>query len=231
MNALRRIVIMTEMHGRDLTRRLVALLLLIALPLSFYLTSDRDGSGGISAGGIGMAFAVSGASLFSVLSSSEVDQRLVLGGYRPFELLLGRLLFLGPLGLVIAAGFSGLMVAISHPSDPWLLVVGVGAVALTSVPLGLTIGVVVPRELEGTLVLIGVVGMQLAAELTSPVSRVLPFYGPRQILAASTEPGGAVLLPLLQTGVYSLGLLLVARLFVARRVNVQKHRQLERPSR
>jgi hypothetical protein len=31
-----------------------------------------------------------------VLSSRDVDQRLVLCGYRPIELLLGRLLFPGP---------------------------------------------------------------------------------------------------------------------------------------
>ena len=225
MKALKRVVIMTEMHGRDLTRRYVALGLLIALPLSFYLTSGRKGSGGISAGGIGMAFAVSGASLFSVLSSSEVDQRLVLGGYRPVDLLLGRLLFLGPLGLVIAAGFSGLMIALSHPAHPWLVVLGVGVVAVESVPLGLAIGAVVPHELEGTLVLIGVVGVQLAADRSSTVSKVLPFYGPRQILAASTDPHG-LLVPLLQTGAYALGLLLVARLFIARRVDVIQHRLL-----
>ena len=173
-----------------------------------------------------MAFAVSGAALFSVLSSSEVDQRLVLGGYRPVELLLGRLLFLGPLGLLIAAAFSTVMTLMSDPSRPWLLGLGVGVVALQSVPLGLAVGAVVPHELEGTLVLIGVVGMQMAVELTSPVSKFLPFYGPRQLLAASLTENGALLTPLLQTLAYGLGLLLIARLFIARRVNVQRHRQL-----
>ena len=37
MKALQRVLIMAEMHGRDLTRRHVALGLLVALPLSFYL--------------------------------------------------------------------------------------------------------------------------------------------------------------------------------------------------
>ena len=80
MNPLRRILVMAEMHGRDLTRRHVALGLLVALPLAFYLAAGRSGDSAISAGGIGMAFAVSGATLFSILSSLEVDQRLVLGG-------------------------------------------------------------------------------------------------------------------------------------------------------
>ena len=68
---------MAEMHGRDLVRRHAALGLLIALPLSFYLASSSS-HGAVSSGGVGMAFAVSGAALFSVLSSREADQRLIL---------------------------------------------------------------------------------------------------------------------------------------------------------
>ena len=71
---------MGEMHGRDLTRRHVALGLLVALPLSFYLASSAQATESFVAGGVGMAFSVSGATLFSILSSTEVDQRLVLGG-------------------------------------------------------------------------------------------------------------------------------------------------------
>ena len=58
MNSLRRIVIMAEMHGRDLTRRHAALGLLVALPLAFYLASRGAGNKAIVAGGVGMAFAV-----------------------------------------------------------------------------------------------------------------------------------------------------------------------------
>jgi len=105
IDALRRIAIMAEMHGRDLMRRQVALGLLVALPLCFYLASMGSGGRAVVAGGVGMAFSVSGATLFSLLSSEEVDQRLVLGGYRPLDLLLGRLGFLAPLWLAIAALF------------------------------------------------------------------------------------------------------------------------------
>lgn len=223
MESLRRIVIMVEMHGRDLTRRHAALALLVALPLSFYLASMGSGDTSIIAGGVGMAFAISGATLFSVLSSSEVDQRLVLGGYRPHELLLGRLLFLGPLGLVIGAAFSVLMSTISHPARPWLTFVGVAAVALQSIPFGLAVGAAVPRELEGTLVLIGVVGMQLATKADSPVAHVLPFYGPRQLIASSLVADGPIAWSLVLTLVYGMGLFVLARLLIARRVAVMHH--------
>lgn len=226
MNALRRIAIMAEMHGRDLVRRHAALGLLIALPLSFYLASSSS-HGAVSSGGVGMAFAVSGAALFSVLSSREVDQRLVLTGYQPIELLLGRLVFLGPLGLVIGGGFSALMALVSDPARPWIMAVGVAAVAVQSVAFGLAVGALVPLELEGTLVLIGVIGVQLAVDLHSTVSKVLPFYGPRRLIASSLVHTGAIAVPLLQTAAYGIALLVLARIFISRRVDIAHHDLLD----
>lgn len=226
MTAPQRVVMMAEMHGRDLVRRRVALALLVALPLSFYLASAGSGDGAVATGGVGMAFAVAGAALFSELSSAEVDQRLVLGGYRPFELLLGRLMFLGPLGLVIAAAFSVLMVAVSHPADGWLVLLGVAAVAVVAVPFGLAVGAGVARELEGTLVLIGVVGIQLAVAPDSIVSKVLPFYGPRQLIEAGLTGTGAVAGPLLLSIGYAIAMLLLARVFVGPRLGLVSHPRL-----
>jgi hypothetical protein len=217
-----RIGIMAEMHGPDLLRRHTALALLIALPLSFYLVSPNAGNA-VSAGGVGMAFSVSGASLFSVLSSRHVDQRLVLAGYQPIELLFGRLFFLGPLGLVIGGGFSALIAIRSGPDRPWVMALGVSAVALQSVAFGLAVGAIVPLELEGTLVLIGIIGVQLAVQSRSDVSKVLPFYGPRRLLVSSLTPGGSIGGPLLQTAAYGVGLLLVTRIFVSRRVDIEHH--------
>jgi hypothetical protein len=220
VSSIRRIVIMAEMHGRDLTRRHIALGLLLALPLSFYLSSAGKGQDSIVAGGVGLAFAVSGATLFSVLSSQEVDQRLVLAGYLPRELLLGRLAFLGPLGVAIAAAFSGLMIAVSGSDRPWLTFLGVALVALLSIPFGLAIGVVVQRELEGTLVLIGVIGLQLAAGPDAAIAPFLPFDGPRRVIAASLGGGGAIAVPVIVTCVYGLALFTLARIVVTRRLAV-----------
>jgi hypothetical protein len=171
-----------------------------------------------------MAFAIAGATLFSTLSSADVDQRLVLGGYRPIELLLGRLLFLGPLGLVVAAGFSALMSAWADPAEPWLVLLGVAVVALQSVPLGLAVGAGVGRELEGTLVIIGVVGIQMAADPGSTVARLLPFHGPQSLIIAGMDGRGAVLLPLLWAALYGVALLTLARLALIPRLDVAAHR-------
>lgn len=224
MSALLRVLSMAEMHGRDLLRHRVAVGLLIVLPLSFYFSSvGNEGDRAFVAGGVGMAFSIAGATLFSILSSREVDQRLVLSGYRPVELLLGRLLFLGPFGLVIAIGFSVLMWTISNPARPGLLVYGVVMVAVVAVPFGLAVGAAVPDELEGTLVLIGVVGLQLATRSGAVVSKVLPFYGARRVIDTSAQGAGAILGPSVLTFAYALGLLVLARLFVSQRVSILRH--------
>jgi len=217
-----RVVLMAEMHGRDLIRRHAALGLLIALPLSFYLASAGGDRRAPVNGGIGMAFAVSGASLFSIMSARAVDQRLVLAGYRPVELLLGRLGFLGPLALALAGVFTALMARLSSPTRIGVVALGLAAVALQAVPFGLAVGAAVPRELEGVLAVIGVIGVQLATESGTVVSKVLPFYGPKRIIEAGLEHEGALLTPLVHTIVYGLVLLIVARVLISQRVYVRK---------
>ncbi len=217
-----RVLIMAEMHGRDLMRRHIALALLVALPASFYLTSGGSSRDAVSTGGVSMAFAVGGATLFSALSAIDVDQRLVMVGYRPLELLLGRLLFLGPLGVVIAGLFTAMMVGISHPHDGSMVFLGVTMVALQAVPFGLAVAAAVPRELEGTLVLIGVVGIQLAVRANAVVAKTLPFYGPRRLIEAGVTGHGEVWGPLVQTALYGLALLVVARMFIGPRLAVRR---------
>jgi hypothetical protein len=230
VNTLGRVLIMAEMHGRDLVRRHVAFALLVLLPLCFYLASvSAHDSRAVSAGGIGMAFAIAGAALFSILSATEVDQRLVLSGYRPVELLAGRLVFLGPASLVVAGGFTLLMALVSQPDRPWALFLGVAVVSLVAVAFGLVVGAGVPRELEGTLILIGVVGLQLAVRPTSTVAKLLPFYGPRRILDSSVEREGAVAGPLLQSALYGIAMLALARVLIAKRIHITRHPLIEEP--
>ena len=222
MKSLGRLAIMAEMHGRDLTRRHVAVTLLVLLPVSFFLSAHGDRQGGVASGGISLAFSIGGVTLFSVLSSARVDQRLVLAGYRPAELIVGRLLFLLPFGGVLAAAFALLEILVAHPANRTLTVLGVLLVAAQSVPFGLLVGYLVPNELEGTLVLIGVVGVQLASTGESVVARALPLYGARRLLLAGYHGHGAMLWPALAAlgyGVLMLGaatLLAVPKLGVVR---------------
>jgi len=168
------VLLPAEMAGRELTRRRTALGLLTLLPLAFYAASTSNSDYAPVLGGIAMAFSVSGAAIFCVMSSRRLDSRLVLAGYRPRELMIGRLLLLESLGAVLALVFSGVIVLGSHPADPGELIAGVFLVTLCAVPFGLAVGALVPSELESVLILIGVVGVQLTLSSDDPIAKFLP---------------------------------------------------------
>jgi hypothetical protein len=214
---LRRILVPAVMTGRELARRGLALGLLTALPLAFYGASADHSDNAITTGGIAMAFSIAGASIFVAMTARPVDQRLILAGYRPWELLVGRLLLLELFGILVAGLFSIVMVFGSSPSDPWLVAGGVGLVSLSSVPFGLAVGEIAPHELEGVLVLIGVVGVQLTLDSSQPISRLLPFWGAARLMDRAghvvSTIGPAVPVDLL----YAVGLFVLAIYIMHRR--------------
>ena len=71
------------------------------------------------------------------------------------------------------------------------------------------------------------IGVQLAVELRSVVSKVLPFYGPRRLLASSLASKGPIVGPLIQTALYGMALLVITRIFVSRRVDIERHDLLD----
>ncbi len=188
---LRRVLTPATMTGRELLRRHLAMGLLTGLPLAFYGSSISGGPHHAAiTGGIAMAFSVAGASIFAALTARPADQRLVLAGYHPYELLLGRLLFLELFGVVVAAVFSVIMVVGTGPPHPVLLGIGVELVAVTSVPFGLAVGALAPHELEGVLILIGVVGIQLTLSSTQTIAKLLPFWGPERVIGQAVGVSG-----------------------------------------
>ncbi|MEH1123922.1 hypothetical protein [Micromonospora sp. CPCC 206061] len=178
-----KILTVAEMAVREMLRRRAVLALLLAMPLAFYLVRRGDHVGqSIRFLLLGIAWAVSTASLFASGSSRPVEPRLRLSGYASHHLYLGRLAAMWLLGLVVAAPFFAL-VAIDHGDQ-----VRIGAVALAMVfsvtvaaPFGLLIGALVPRELEGTLVLLVVVGLQMMIDPADSITRVTPFWSSREI--------------------------------------------------
>lgn len=181
-----RVTVPARMTGRELLRRHIAMGLLTGLPLAFYFSSVSEGPHHAAiTGGLAMAFSVAGASIFAALTARPVDQRLVLAGYHPYELLLGRLLFLELFGVVVSTLFSVVMVLGTGPQHPVLLGIGVELVAAISVPFGLAVGALAPHELEGVLVLIGVVGIQLTLGSSQTIARLLPFWGAERVISYS----------------------------------------------
>jgi hypothetical protein len=189
---LRRIAVAAEMTGRELARRGFALGLLTALPLAFYGASANHSDHAITTGGIAMAFSIAGASIFIAMTARPVDQRLILAGYHPWELLLGRLILLELFGILVAGLFTIVMVFGSNPADPWLVAAGLGLVSLSSVPFGLAVGELAPHELEGVLILIGVVGVQLTLDSGQAIARLLPFWGAQRLLDRAGDPTSSI---------------------------------------
>ncbi len=219
-----RLIMIAEMQGRDLMRRRLALLLLVALPLAFYGALSSHARDAVIPGGIAMAFSVAGAAIFSVLSTRRVDQRLVLAGFGPWELIAGRLIFLEVLALPIAGSFAALMAVVSSPTRPLVLGLGVWLVAFIAVPFGLAVGALVPVELEATLVLIGVVGIQLSLGSDSTLAKFLPFWGPRRLLDISLGDRLSIRTMALASLTYAAGLFAPSLVLMERRLRIARPR-------
>jgi hypothetical protein len=184
MNA---IVVVAEMQARDLLRRRAVMLLFVALPAAFYYSVPADEEYGLLAGSMGVSWAVAAAGLFGVLGWRGVDPRLTLAGAPALQGLFGRLLILQILGLALVAVFAPQILVRSSAliADPSLTVIALLLMAVMSVPLGLAIGALVRRELEGTLVLIGIVGVGMSVPPDTAVAKALPTWGPLEVLQSS----------------------------------------------
>jgi hypothetical protein len=223
---LRRALTAAEMQGRQLLRRRVALIILVALPLALYLSTLTNGAAyAIQFGTLGMGWSVASAALFSVLAARAVEPRLVLAGYRASELMVGRFLLLLGVGAVLA-GIGALgMTVVSGPVSEGALLASCGLVPVVSVALGLAVGAVLPSDLEGVLVIIGMVGVQLSLNQSSWVNLLLPLDGPIQLAyraeGASASPASLMVVHALASTVI---LLSIAAAVWSRKVRVAHRR-------
>jgi hypothetical protein len=229
MTSTRRVLAASRVDAIQLWRRRRALALLTALPLAFYAASSGHNPRAIVIGGIALAFSLAGAPIFASLAARAVDQRLVLTGYRPTEILLARLLVLETYGAVVALGFSAVMIAKSDPARAGFTVGGVILVAVVAVPFGLMLGALLPSELEAVLVMIGAVGIQLTLDQTERIAKLLPSWGPRQLLEGSL--GDSISSPhAVETAcAYAAGLLVVTAVVTIRRLRVAPHARTVAP--
>jgi hypothetical protein len=190
-----KLLVVADMTLREMLRRRGVLALLLALPLAFYAIRRSGYSGeSIRALFLGLCWAVSAAGLFSAAAGRSVEPRLRLSGYRSHHLYLGRLAALLVLGAGIALPLLALVAL-----DPAQNAVRFAPVALAmllcvtvAAPFGLLIAALVPRELEGTLVLLVVVGIQMVMDPAGAGARLTPFWSSREIgtyAVDHTDPG------------------------------------------
>jgi hypothetical protein len=177
---------------RELVRRRTVLALLLLLPLTFYLIR-RDQYVGQSVRSLflGIGWAVSTAALFSTIGARSIEPRLRLAGYRARDLYLGRLAGLWTLGVLLAAPFL-LLVRLDVPGLRY------GAVAIAmlccvavAAPFGMLVGYLLPREMEGTLLLLTMVALQMIIDPATALAKGTPFWSSREIGTYAVDHMGA----------------------------------------
>ncbi|GAA1809638.1 hypothetical protein GCM10009682_34110 [Luedemannella flava] len=179
---MKRLLTVAEMTLRELARRRGVIALLLLLPLAFYLIRrDQYIGQSIRSLFIGIGWAVSTAALFSTIGARSIEPRLRLAGYRAHDLYLGRLVGLWTLGVLLAAPFL-LLVSLDTTGLRY------GAISLAmlccvviAAPLGMLVGYLLPREMEGTLLLLTAVALQMIIDPATTIAKVTPFWSSREI--------------------------------------------------
>lgn len=162
---------MAEMTLRELLRRRGVLGLLLLVPLVFYLGRHDQAGQAVRFASLGVGFAVSTAALFSAVTGRQLAPRLALSGFRPRHLFLGRTLALTVAGLLVSALYAVVVTADQNVAHPQAVAAELALTTLVAVPLGLLLGLAVPRDLEGTLLLICVIGAQMVIDPAKPRRR------------------------------------------------------------
>lgn len=187
-----RTVTVAEMALREISRRRGVLAILALLPLAFYLSRRGDHLGqSIRFVCLGLGWTLSTAALFAGGAARSVEPRLRLSGYRAHHLWLGRLGALWTVGVALSLPYFVLVRLDQHD-------VRYGAVALimaltvaVAAPFGLLLSALLPRELEGTLVLLLVVGLQMMLNPDGTAARLLPFWFSRELGTYAIDHTGA----------------------------------------
>lgn len=177
-----KLLTVAEMALREIARRRTVLLILLLMPLAFYLSRRGDHLGqSIRFVCLGLGWALSTAALFTGSASRKIEPRLRLSGYSSWHLYLGRLAALWTVGILLSAPYFLLIRLDQDDVRYGAIALIMGFTVLVAAPFGLALSALLPRELEGTLVLLVVVGMQMILDPGDPAARLLPFWFSREI--------------------------------------------------
>ena len=173
---------MAEMTVRGLLRRRGSLVLMVALPLAFYVARHELVGQSIRFLAFGLAWAISTLALFAALDARQTEARLIVSGWTWRALVGGRVLALLAIAVVLTLAYLALILADDRPvaREPSIALL-LGATAVIAVALGTMLGAVVARELEGALVLFIIAGLQFIADPASTLAHVLPFWSTREL--------------------------------------------------
>ncbi len=249
----RRVRVSARLVALELMRNRIAVTLLLVLPTVFYLvvyatTGDRPIDFQLSATGrevlnaserdlsmlfIGMA-SISGVSAFLafvlVLRPGITDRRLVFEGFHPLQLLLAKMLVVLVAALGVAFYITALLPLFFKPPRGVGVFAGFFLASLVYGGLGMAVGAVARRDLEGILFILLLVNID-AGWLQNPVFyghahnqgliRILPGHHPGQVSMVSAFTGQAVLPEVASALFYAAAFFLVAGALYWRKVYVR----------
>ncbi|SEG89070.1 hypothetical protein SAMN04489712_12314 [Thermomonospora echinospora] len=183
-----KVLTVADMTLREILRRRAVLVIIAMMPLAFYLSRRGDHLGqSIRFVCLGLGWALSTAALFTGGAARGLEPRLRLSGYRAHQLYLGRLVALWAAGGLLSAPYFLLILVdqdgVSHGAIALIMVLTVAVAA----PFGLALSALLPRELEGTLLLLTVVGLQMIMDPADASSRLLPFWFSREIATYAVD--------------------------------------------
>jgi len=188
---------------RGVMRRRFTVAMLAAMPIVFYLVTRDTPGRSVRSLVFGISWSVSTVAYFAAVSTLDIEPRLVVAGWRRRQLVTGRLAGL----LAIVAALSGLYVGIVALDQD---VRSVGAVTLdfavtgiVAVAVGTAVAALTPKEMEGTLVLFFLAGLQAIANPFASWSRALPFWSSRELgtWAVDGSPLGSPIDGLVHAGI------------------------------
>ncbi|MFB6133757.1 MAG: hypothetical protein ABEJ55_02080 [Halanaeroarchaeum sp.] len=233
----------TRLRLAEIFRQPLTLSLLILLPpvvIEMYgiavasfphlpaLGADPATAGRMTGALFAVAFLAGLVGLFQIISARSGDERAAIAGFPRRSLLLVRLLTMGVIAVLGAAVAFAVLILRVDVAAPGLAFAALVLAALVYGLLGVVVGTVLPRELEGSIVLVFLADMDNAlssglfpVQITVSVPVVgdvaatdlVPLFHPHELFAAAVLRGDFATSHLIPTVGWILGLSMVS--FVA----------------
>ena len=175
------VLLHAEMSLRAVLRRKLTLGILIAMPVAFYFATHDTIGRAVRSLVFGLSWATSTVAFFAAVSATDLEPRLRLAGWSRKRLLLGRILGLSALGAALTLTFGLLVAADQNPRSLIGVFLDFAVTAAVAIGVGTTVGALLHQEMEGTLILFFLAGLQAVVNPADSVSRVLPFWSSREL--------------------------------------------------
>ena len=166
---------------QELLRRRSALVMLVALPLAFYLARRDVPSSAMVVLALGVGWAVATLTLFSTVTALELDSRLRVAGFRSRSILAGRLLGSVLIGAGLSVAYLALAVLDQDVDRPGGVALMLACAVLVGAPLGMAIGLLLRSELEGALALLIFLATQFMTNPERLIAHLLPLWSVRGV--------------------------------------------------